>query len=115
MIDASGEEDHSSPTGKEGQERSKDGCTAPTPAGEAVCPVKKTDQERKLTDEEVVAHAVQFIFAGSETTTNTLAYTSYLLALNPDIQEKLQSKIDSFFDDKPVSITFSNYCYTLLK
>ena len=37
-----------------------------------------------------------------ETTANTLAYTSYLLALNPDIQEILQSEIDNYFDEKPV-------------
>ena len=57
----------------------------------------------KLSNEEIVAHAVTFLLAGYETTANTLAYTSYLLALNPDIQEKLQSEIDSYFDDKPVS------------
>ena len=33
-----------------------------------------------------------------------LAYTSYLLALNPDIQEKLQSEIDAYFEDKTVSL-----------
>ena len=33
---------------------------------------------------------------------NALAYTTYLLALNPDIQEKLQSEIDSYFKEKPV-------------
>ena len=104
MLDASGEED-SSPAGEEGQEGGEEGGTAQTPADEAMCPVKKTDQvQRKLTDEEVVAHAVTFILAGYETTANTLAYTSYLLALNPHIQEKLQSEIDNYFDDKPVSI-----------
>ena len=67
--------------------------------------IKKSDncKGRKLTDEEIVAHAVTFILAGYETTANTLAYTSYLLALNPDIQEKLQSEIDSYFEEKPVS------------
>ena len=63
---------------------------------------KSTEKGRKLTDEEIVAHAVTFMLAGYETTANTLAYTSYLLALNPDIQEKLQSEIDNYFDEKPV-------------
>ena len=61
----------------------------------------------KLTDKEVVAQAVGMLMAGYETTANALAYTSYLLALNPDIQEKLQSEIDSYFDEKPVS---NYYC-----
>ncbi len=56
-----------------------------------------------FTDEQVVGHAIEMLLAGYETTANTLAYTSYLLALNPDIQEKLQSEIDSYFDEKPVS------------
>ena len=71
----------------------------------------------KLTDEQVVGEAIGFLLAGYETTANTLAYTSYLLALNPDIQEKLQSEIDSYFDEKPVhsiiimiSVVVSIYC-----
>ena len=64
------------------------------------CPFHK--KAGKLTDEEVVGHARVVLLAGYETTANTLAYTSYLLALNPDIQEKLQSEIDNYFDEKPV-------------
>ena len=56
-----------------------------------------------FTDEQVVGHAIEMLLAGYETTSNTLAYTSYLLALHPDIQEKLQSEIDSYFSEKPVS------------
>ena len=81
----------------------------------AKCPVKKSDQDRKLTDEEIVAHALTFFLAGYETTANTLAYTSYLLAINPEIQEKLQSEIDSYFDENPVSYLSvelsTNACY----
>ena len=91
MIDASGEEDRVT----NGQVNAQQPDTAPL--------IKKSNKGRKLTDEEIVAHAVTFILAGYETTANTLAYTSYLLALNPDIQEKLQSEIDSYFEDKPVS------------
>ena len=64
------------------------------------CPSQK--KEGKLTDEEVVMHAIMFLMAGYETTANALAYTSYLLSLNPDIQEKLQSEIDSYYKENPV-------------
>lgn len=57
----------------------------------------------KLTDEQIVAEAVGLMMAGYDTTANALAYTSYLLALHPEIQEKLQAEIDSYFSDKPVS------------
>ena len=38
-----------------------------------------------------------FLAAGYETTATTLAYLSYYLALNPDIQSKLQDEIDEYF------------------
>ena len=72
---------------------------------ETQCPVHK--KLGTLTDKEVVGHAAVLLTAGYETTANALVFTSYLLALNPDIQEKLQSEIDSYFDEKPVSFSFS--------
>ena len=91
MIDATGEE-------REDESEDKD-------TGATQCPAHK--KEGKLTDEQVVGHAIGILLAGYDTTANALAYTSYLLALNPDIQEKLQSEIDSYFDDKPVSQIWS--------
>ena len=94
MIDASGEEEEEQleDTDGEGNGNSTDGIS---------CPIHR--KEGALTDEEVVMNAITILMAGYETTANALAYTSYLLALNPDIQEKLQSEIDSYFDEKPVS------------
>ena len=56
-----------------------------------------------MTDSEVYANSVGFLIAGNETTSTTLSYTSYLLALNPDIQEKLHLEIDTYFEEQPVS------------
>ena len=58
---------------------------------------------RRLTDEEIVVQSITFLLAGFEATSNILAYTSYLLALNPEIQEKLQTTIDEYFENNPVS------------
>ena len=60
-------------------------------------------KRRPLTDEEIVSHSVTFVLAGYETTANTLSYVSYLLALNPEAQQKLQHEIDSYFEQNPVS------------
>ena len=74
------------------------------------CPVDHasttSEASYKLTPRDIVGSSVTFLLAGYETTANTLSYTSYLLAINPDIQAKLQSEIDSYFDDKPVSFRF---------
>jgi cytochrome P450 len=94
MIDATGEEIQSEAE-REGE----------CPAGHDQSKIKPSGslrESRQLTDEEVVGQAVAFLLGGYETTANALAYTSYLLALNPDIQEKLQSEIDSYFEEKPV-------------
>ena len=79
-------------------------------ASVAGCPMHQVSQngsaaKPKLSSEALVKNSVTFLSAGYETTANTISYASYLLALNPDIQERLQSEIDSYFDDKPVSLT----------
>ena len=98
MIEASGEE------GDSDEEKE----TEPP----AECPAHKTTTKTAkgiMTDKEVYANAVGFLIAGNETTSILLAYTSHLLALNPDIQEKLQSEIDAYFEDKTVSLYAINY------
>jgi cytochrome P450 len=95
MINATGETEEGEPEAQSKVE------------SEGECPAspsrtKPSRESRQLTDEEVVGQAVTFLLGGYETTANALAYTSYLLALNPDIQEKLQSEIDTYFEEKPV-------------
>lgn len=90
MIDASDEQVD------EGGDINSEDQTAST------CSTFKKAIERGLSDGEMVAHVTVFLRAGYETTAYTLTYTSYLLALNPDIQQKAQSEIDNYFKDNPV-------------
>lgn len=59
---------------------------------------------RKMDDEEIASHSVAFMLAGYETTANALTYVSYLLALHPDVQEKLQEEIDDYYQKNPVNL-----------
>ncbi|XP_077172321.1 cytochrome P450 3A21-like [Paroedura picta] len=49
---------------------------------------------KALTDKEIIAQSIIFIFAGYETTSTTLSFLSYSLATHPDIQQRLQEEID---------------------
>ncbi|XP_065500652.1 cytochrome P450 3A21-like [Caloenas nicobarica] len=55
---------------------------------------------KALTDTEVLAQAIIFIFAGYEPTSNTLAYLAYELATHPDVQQKLLEEIDTVLPNK---------------
>ncbi|CAG2113397.1 unnamed protein product [Medioppia subpectinata] len=55
---------------------------------------------KKLTMDEIVAQAWVFFLAGSETTSNTLGYGSYELALNPHIQDRLYDEVMSSVDSE---------------
>ena len=93
MIDAS--------DGNDGAHKSTE---ASAPTG---CPMHQANgtstTKHKLTSQEIVDNSVLFLIAGFETTANSISYSSYYLALNPDIQKKLQSEIDNYFEDNPVS------------
>jgi len=56
-------------------------------------------KNKKLEKAEVVATALLFLIAGYDTTGMTLAYLCYSLSKNPEIQERLQSEIDSAYSD----------------
>lgn len=58
-------------------------------------------EQRRLTNLEVLSQSFVFVAAGYETTANLLTYTAYLLAMNPDIQEKLIDEIKTSLSEHP--------------
>ena len=58
--------------------------------------------KRPLTNGEIAVYCIGFLLAGYETTANTLSFTAYLLATNPDVQDKLCDEIDLYFQQNPV-------------
>lgn len=82
--------------------------TAATSSGCTIHQMSTAAARHKLSAEEIVENSVTFLFADHETTANTLSFATYLLSLNPDIQGKLQSEIDGYFNDK----TCESYSFT---
>ncbi|XP_072550855.1 thromboxane-A synthase isoform X2 [Salminus brasiliensis] len=68
---------------------------------------KRPQQKRMMTEDEIVGQAFLFLLAGYETSSNTLAFVSYLLAIHPDCQEKLQREVDDFYT-RHVSADYNN-------
>ena len=60
----------------------------------------------KLTDEEIVGQCIIFLFAGYETSSNALAYITYYLTINQDIQDKLRAEIKEAFESNPDSTLY---------
>ncbi|XP_036604580.1 cytochrome P450 3A24-like [Trichosurus vulpecula] len=57
---------------------------------------------KALTEIEIMAQAITFLFAGYETISTTLTFISYNLATHPEIQKKLHEEIDSTLPSKAV-------------
>lgn len=58
----------------------------------------------KWTNDELVAQCLLFFLAGFDTTSTSLAFASYELALNPDMQQKLREEIkENSLDRKEIS------------
>ncbi|XP_051017137.1 cytochrome P450 3A9-like isoform X4 [Acomys russatus] len=61
---------------------------------------KDKESHQGLSDLEIAAQSIFFIFAGYETTSSALSFAMYLLATHPDVQKKLQDKIDDALPNK---------------
>ena len=60
--------------------------------------------EKKAIDSGFLsAMSVEALLAGYDTTSNALSFTSYLLALHPDVQDRLAEEIHKHLSENPVS------------
>lgn len=63
----------------------------------------QVEGEGAMTYEETIADCLLVLLAGYDTSSNTLAFVTYLLAVHQDVQERLATEIGSYFQDNPES------------
>ena len=62
--------------------------------------IGQPESGRYLMENELVANCFVFLLAGYETTANCLAFTTFLLAKYPDVQERLYREIVEIYGAK---------------
>ena len=60
----------------------------------------------ELDDDDIVAQAVLFYFAGFETVSLLMSFASYYLAVHPEIQAELQKEIDEALNENEGKLTY---------
>ncbi|XP_077563285.1 cytochrome P450 3A24-like [Haemaphysalis longicornis] len=65
--------------------------------GEDLKPDTSFSSDKTLNEDEAMAQCVLFLLAGQDTTSTIISYTLYLLALHPDVQERLRTEVDECF------------------
>ena len=63
-----------------------------------------SETQEGLEIEEIVTESVGFMLAGYETTSTALTFATYLLAANPEAQERLANEIHEYLELNPVSM-----------
>ena len=61
----------------------------------------------QLEEGHVLINSLGVLAAGHETTSSALSIASYLLALNPEVQEKLAEEVSNYLQENPVSSKIS--------
>ncbi|XP_049989007.1 cytochrome P450 3A25 isoform X2 [Alexandromys fortis] len=61
---------------------------------------KGEESQKALSDLEMAAQTVVFIFAGYDATSTSISFIMYELAIHPDVQKKLQDEIDRALPNK---------------
>lgn len=64
---------------------------------------RDADTGDKLSDREIRDELVAIMFAGTETTASTLAWTFHELASHPEVEERLLAELDDLIGDRPIT------------
>ncbi len=64
---------------------------------------------RTMTDDEILAQCIVYLIAGYETTSTVLILICYLLAMNPEKQQKLRNEIDEIWKEADQLPDYDDY------
>lgn len=67
---------------------------------------KQEQKTGELSDDDVTAQALIFFFAGFDTTSTMMSHMAHELAINPEIQKRLQNEVDATFAACKGKITY---------
>uniref|UniRef100_A0A1Y1MBZ7 Cytochrome P450 n=1 Tax=Photinus pyralis TaxID=7054 RepID=A0A1Y1MBZ7_PHOPY len=59
-----------------------------------------------ISDDDLIAQAVIFFLAGFDTSSTALTFAAYELAINPDVQRRLQEEVDAAVEDCGGFVTY---------
>ena len=62
----------------------------------------ETEENGTLTDNQILSHCLNFLFAAYDTTSLTLTCVSHLLATNTHVQDKLCALLDDYWSQHEV-------------
>lgn len=60
----------------------------------------------ELDDEDIIAQSLLFFLAGFDTSSTLMCFVSYLLAIHPDVQTRLQAEIDKTLKEHDGKFTY---------
>ena len=69
---------------------------------------------QKIDNEDIQAQSLVFLLAGYETSSTTLAFACYHLALDTHVQDKLRDEIDRMWPEEEVGLMKSDFRETVL-
>jgi cytochrome P450 len=72
---------------------------------EGLLAAQKSD--RSFTDQEVAGNLITILFAGEDTTAHTLAWTTWLVASRPDVQDRLRQEATEAFGEHPFAADYA--------
>ncbi len=79
----------------------------------AILVAARDDAGEPMADRQIMDEALNLFAAGIESTSNSVAWTLYMLATHPDVRERVEAEVDALGDRLPTMEDLPRLSYTL--